>query len=112
MSELLAPSHLLAEVILGGRQWLVLSLVFTIVALAVLVRTYMQTSSTSWLKTTCFELKDSPIVLLALCLIDPLYLGQRPKPGSNLFLVAADNSRRLQLADPGARQSRGSAVKE
>ena len=111
MSELLAP-HLLAELILGGRQWLGLAAVLTVVGLALLVWTYLQTSSKSWLKTTCFALKASAIILLAVCLIDPLYVGQRPKPGSNLFLVVADNSRSLQLADPGARQSRGSAVRE
>lgn len=112
MSEALSPSLLLAELILGGRQWLSLALGLGIGALAVLVWTYLQTSSTSWLKTTCFALKAIAIILLALCLIDPLYVGQRPKPGSNLFLVVADNSRSLQLADPGARQSRGAVVKE
>jgi hypothetical protein len=47
------------------------------------------------------------IALLAICLVEPLFTGTRPRPGSNLLLVVADNSRSLQLADRGRRESRG-----
>src|SRR4029079_17073194 len=57
-------------------------------------------------------LKAAGIVLLAALLVEPLVTGVRPKPGNNLFLVLADNSKSLQLADRGHRESRGAAMKE
>ena len=57
-------------------------------------------------------LKAAGIVLLAALLVEPLFTGVRPKPGNNLFLVLADNSKSLQLADRGHRESRGAAMKE
>ncbi len=101
-----------AEIILGARQWLWPALVLSAVALALLIYTYLRISSASWLKTICFGFKATAILLLAVCLIDPLYVGTRPKPGSNLFLVVADNSRSLQLVDRGAGASRGEAVRK
>jgi len=43
-------------------------------------------------------------------LVEPLFKGTRPRPGSNLFLVVADNSKSLQLADRGIRRTRGQAM--
>ena len=48
---------------------------------------------------------------VTLGLLFPLFTGTRPRPGSNLFLVVADNSRSLQLADRGPAKSRGAAMK-
>lgn len=104
-------SFILAEVIFGARQWLGTAIALAVIALAVLGWTYWQTSSRSWLKALCLALKAVAIVLLVACLVDPLYVGTRPKPGSNLFLVVADNSRSLQLTDRGATQSRGAALR-
>lgn len=108
---LLDEQLILAEVIFGARQWLGTAVALAIAALAVLCWTYLQSSGPSWLKTACFALKAVAIALLAVCLVDPLWVGSRPKPGSNLFLVVADNSRSLQLADRGARQTRGEALR-
>lgn len=102
---------ILAEVIFGARQWLGAAIALGGASLAVLIWSYLQTSSASWLRTVCFALKAIAIALLAVCLLDPLWVGSRPKPGSNLFLVVADNSRSLQLADKGARKTRGEALK-
>jgi uncharacterized membrane protein len=103
---------LLAEIIFGARQWLLPALVLSALGLGVLIWSYLQTATASRLKLVCLALKAIAIILLAVCLIDPLYVGTRPKPGSNLFLVVADNSRSLQLADRGARETRGEAVRK
>lgn len=110
--ELFGSPLLLAEIILGARQWLLPTLILGTVAIGVLIWSYLQTSSHSRLKMACLALKAVAILLLAVSLLDPLYVGTRPKPGSNLFLVVADNSRSLQLADRGARETRGEAVRK
>ncbi len=109
---MIAADIILADIILGARDWLAAAIVLAVAALAMLGWTYVTTASQSWLKIVCFGLKAVAIVLLSICLLEPLYVGTRPRPGSNLFLVVADNSRSLQLADRGARQTRGEALKE
>ena len=42
------------------------------------------------LRGVCLALKITGIVALALCLLEPLWLGQRPRAGANLFAIVAD----------------------
>jgi len=58
----------------------------------------------------CAALKTAGIVLLAFCLLEPRWLGQRAKPGANLFAIVADNSLGLQIKDAGESSSRGEAM--
>ena len=51
------------------------------------------------------------ILLLAACLVEPLFTGERPRPGANLMIVVADNSRSMQLADDKGEPSRGEIAK-
>lgn len=101
---------ILADVVLGARSWLVPAICLAVAALATLAWTYRRTRSRGWLRATCVLLKAAAVVAIATCLVEPLFTGTRPRPGSNLFLVVADNSRSLQLADRGAGQSRGAIL--
>jgi len=56
-------------------------------------------------------LKFLGIAALAACLLEPLWSGQRVRPGANLFAVLADNSQSLQIHDSGDPQSRGDALR-
>jgi len=103
---------ILAELILGAPGWLATAILLAAAALIALTWSYTRTASTSPVRWLCFALKAFGIVLLALCLVDPLYVGTRPRPGSNLFLVVADNSRSLQLSDPGQATTRGAQAKQ
>ncbi len=103
---------ILAEVTLGARHWLVGAILLAIAALMVLAWSYRQSRSTSWVRGLAIVLKGIGIVALAVCLVEPLYTGTRPRPGSNLFLVVADNSRSLQISDSGQTQSRGFAMRD
>ena len=52
-------------------------------------------------------LKAAGVALLAACLLEPLWLGQRAKPGANLIAVVADNSQGLRIRDRGDERTRG-----
>lgn len=52
-------------------------------------------------------LKILAVAALAACLLEPLWSGQRVRPGANLFVLLADNSQSLQIHDAGDSQSRG-----
>jgi uncharacterized membrane protein len=103
---------LLAEIILAGRQWLGWSIGICLICLVVLIWAYARAGHVVWLRVLASLLKATAIVLLAALLVEPLFTGTRPRPGSNVFLVVADNSRSLQLSDRGHSKSRGAAMKD
>ena len=57
-------------------------------------------------RTAAALIKITALVLLVLCLLQPLLKTQRPKPGANLFLVVGDTSRSLMVIDPGTEKQR------
>jgi uncharacterized membrane protein len=57
-------------------------------------------------------LKGAGLLLLALCLLEPSWTTLHAKPGANLFVVLADNSRGMALHDRGSARSRGEVEKD
>lgn len=102
----------LAEIVLGARGWIVPAVVLAAIALAMVAWSYSRSRGPFGIRLICAALKVAGIVLLAVCLVEPLYTGTRPRPGSNLFLVVADNSRSLQLSDRDVDQSRGETMRQ
>ena len=98
---------ILADLVLGARQWLGVAIALGLIALVLVVWAYSRAGSQTWVRLLAGLLKAAGITLLAICLVEPLFTGTRPRPGSNLLLVVADNSRSLQLADRGSKQTRG-----
>lgn len=103
---------ILAEITLGARNWLAGAIILAAVGVVSLVWSYRRGGSSTWLRLLAATLKGLGIVALTACLIEPLFTGTRPRPGSNLMLVLADNSRSLQLSDKGRGQSRGQMMQE
>lgn len=103
---------IVAELTLGAKNWLGGAILLAVLAIVSIVRSYRRGHSASWLRTLAATLKAAGIVALAACLIEPLYTGTRPRPGSNLFLVVADNSRSLQLSDKEQSRTRGEIMRE
>lgn len=101
-----------AAVVLGARTWLAPAILLIAAALAMLAWNLSRGRPRGWAGVVAPVLKSLGIVLLGVCLVEPLYTGTRPRPGSNLFLVVADTSRSLQLTNPGERDSRGAGVQK
>jgi hypothetical protein len=59
-----------------------------------------------------FALKLAALVALALCLVEPLWIGRRAKSGANLFVVVADNSSGMNIRDREATRSRGEILRD
>lgn len=94
----------------SGWNWLWPALAVSAIALLILAWSY-RASAGQPLRWVCFGLKTLGIAALALCLLEPLWLGQRARPGANLFAVVADNSQGMQIKDRGAAQSRGDELR-
>ena len=48
---------------------------------------------------------------LVLCLLEPLVTSTRPRPGANLFIVLADDSRSLTIRDAGSAETRHAVLR-
>jgi uncharacterized membrane protein len=59
----------------------------------------------------CGLLKLAGVLTLALCLLEPLQLGQRARPGANVFALMVDESQSLRVKDAGQTESRGDAIR-
>ena len=94
----------------SGWNWLLPVVAFGALAAVVLFWSY-RASAGHPLRWVCLLLKAVGIAALALCLLEPLWLGQRPRPGANLFAVVADNSQGLQIHDRNDPHSRGDALR-
>src|SRR5581483_5035172 len=90
----------------SGTHWLWPALAIFAIAVAVLAWAYRPAGEPR-VRWACILLKALGIAALAVCLLEPLWLGQRPRPGANLFAVLADNSQGLQIHDRGDAHSRG-----
>lgn len=103
---------MLASLVIGGREWIAPALGLAAIA-ALLVgwrySTALLDSRTRWTAGAC---KAVALALLCLCLLEPLWSGQRARPGANLFAILADDSQSLTIRDPKADGARGESLKK
>lgn len=86
----------LCEIVFGDRSWLPFAVGSAIILiLATLVRNYRERSSALGILATI--LKICGVLLLAACLIEPLFRGVRPRPGANAFVILADDSQSMTV---------------
>src|SRR5690606_20521081 len=104
-------SATLAAVLLGGREWMPTAILVLTVAVLLLGFAYWRTTADTRTRWLAALLKAIGLGLLVLCLVEPLWSTTRAKPGANLFLVVADNSRSMEI-DAGNGRSRGEWLRE
>ena len=101
-----------ATLIFSGSQWLWPSALFLAAGLGILFWSYRSARGLGATRWICLLLKTAALAALAFCLLEPFWAGQRAKPGSNLFLVVADNSQSMRIADLSGEPSRGERLRE
>jgi hypothetical protein len=110
-SEVFAmDGSLMASIFLAGREWLIPAGCAFGVFLVLVGWSYRTTETRRGLKLWCALLKIAGAALLLACLLEPIWSGERAKPGANLFAVVADNSRSMGVRDSGATETRGAAL--
>ena len=90
--------------------WLAAGLVALVFVL--LVWGYLKSPLRGWRRFAALGCKLGALVLLALCLLDPLWTRTQPKKGENEVVVLVDTSASLDLDESGSGKTRGSLVKE
>lgn len=102
---------LFATLSFTARQWLVPVLLLWTAAALILIFGYFRAPARGGLRAVAALLKMAGFVLLGLCLLEPVWVGTRAKPGANTFIVLADNSQGLQIRDQGQKQTRGELLR-
>lgn len=92
------PNLVLAEWVIGSPQWLIPTIVIGTLLTLLVLWTYAKSGDsrvpTAWL---CVALKLVAIALLAVCLLQPMRRGQRPRPRANLLPIVVDTSGSMDL---------------
>jgi uncharacterized membrane protein len=101
-----------ATILFYNRAWLVPIVSGVVILAAAMVWSWRRSATEPWVKLICGLLKLAGIVTLALCLLDPLWVGQRARPGANIFGIIADNSQSLKMKDAAETRSRGDILLE
>ncbi|MEX0819693.1 MAG: glutamine amidotransferase [Pirellulaceae bacterium] len=103
---------ILATLIWGTPTWLIPTCVITAAAVMLVVWSYWRAAAKPSPKLVAGCLKIAAIVALAICLLEPLFSGMRPRPGANLFVLIADDSRSLRIRDARERDTRGDKLRQ
>jgi len=78
-----------------------------VAAVVLLFWSYRRSPELGAVHKIAFCLRLLGVLVLGLCLVEPLWSGKRAKSGANLFLVVADNSKGMNVLDRDASRSRG-----
>ena len=101
-----------ATIIFSGQAWWLPAIAAIVVLAAAMIWAGHRSTTGLPVRIGCGLLKLAGIVMLALVLLEPLWVGQRAKPGANFFALVADNSQSLQMKDAGESQSRGEMLRQ
>ncbi len=98
-------------IILSGRSWLAPAAAAVVLIAIALIWAGHRSAVERWVRIGCGLLKLTGVLVLALCLLEPLQVNERARPGENLFALIADNSQSLQIKDAGESGSRGEILR-
>jgi len=101
-----------ATIMLGAPAWVWIALAIVLAAVAAVAWSYRRAPDTITIKSLAALFKTFAFFALAVCLIEPLWSGTRPRPGANLFTLLVDDSQSLQIRDAGGGRSRSEAARE
>jgi hypothetical protein len=101
-----------ASIVLAGRSWLVPCVIALAFLTGALIWASWRNPAERWVSFVCGALKIAGATALALCLLEPLWVSQRARPGANIFGLIADNTQSLQIKDDGRQRSRGELLRD
>lgn len=100
----------LGSIFIPMSTWVWPGVALMVTALLLLLWSFRQ-SGKGALPAPAWMLKLLSVLLLALCLMEPLWMGQRAQQGANLMAVVVDNSQGMQVKDLNADTSRADILK-
>ncbi|MDF1745967.1 MAG: hypothetical protein P1V19_19870, partial [Gimesia sp.] len=96
----------LAQLQFGAPHWTTFMIGIMIVGLVLVIYAYRSLTLKRSLTGAAMSLKICGIAILSIALTEPLWSGVHVQPGTNLFAIAVDDSRSLQIKDSETNQPR------
>lgn len=101
-----------AAIFLSAKNWLPWAAGFLFFTIVLLLWGYRGTRLSAGKRFLCALCKAFGVMLLAVCLLEPMWSGERAVPGANQLLVVADNSQGMQIHDRSEAKSRGERLQQ
>jgi uncharacterized membrane protein len=101
----------IGSIVWGAPDWALPALAIAIVIALLSLWSYGTDRARSSLHLLSLLLKWAAVGLLALCLLDPMQSGTRPKPQANLMPILVDNSQSMTMRSSEGEATRGDRVK-
>jgi uncharacterized membrane protein len=101
---------LLGSITIPESPWVWPAVPVLIATVILLVWSYRRSAEIGAVHKIAFCLKLLGVLVLLLCLLEPLWSGRRAKSGANLFVVIADNSSGMNVRDHDMSLSRGESL--
>ena len=99
-----------AALFLAGREWLLPAAFVFGLALLFVAWSYTRADAPHGTRLACAVLKILGLAALAACLLEPMWTGERARPGANIFAVIADNSQSMTLHGPDEKETRAALL--
>ncbi|TWU48817.1 hypothetical protein Poly51_47210 [Rubripirellula tenax] len=90
----------------GEPTWAWPAVAIAVVLTVLVLLNYARSDAPHWVRVLSTLLKLAAIVLLAVCLVEPMRRGTRPRPQANLLPILVDSSQSMQVKSPGESTSR------
>jgi len=97
----------LGSIFIPTSSWIWVGGALSAAVFLLLLWSYRRAPGIGTAQRIAFCLKLLGVLILVLCLTEPLWSGRRAKSGANLFVVVADNSNGMNVRDQGLDKSRG-----
>ena len=98
------------DLLWGAPEWVVPAIAIAVVLAVLVIWSYAYRGVDASIRIVASLLKITAVILIAICLLEPLRCGTRPRPQANLMPILVDNSQSMQLKTITADQSRGRTV--
>ena len=106
----LLASNDIAGVTFGAPSWIVPSVILFLIIGGAVAWSYSAKNTIPPVRLIAAILKLIAIGLLAICLLQPMRSGTRPRPKANVFSIVVDNSQSMRLKPSTESLSRGEKV--
>ena len=97
---------------LAGKAWLLPATLWLAMGLATVWWAYRGASMDRHIRGACMGLKCLGLLLLLLCLLDPMASQERAKPGANRLALLADTSEGMNLTGAGESRPRAEILQD
>jgi uncharacterized membrane protein len=94
----------------GAPDWAWPAIAIAAVLALLVLWAYLTSDATGTIRVICGLLKLAAIVLLAVCLLQPMRSGTRPRPQANLLPIVVDNSQSMRIKGDSGDESRHERV--